>query len=342
MTKPVDIFGLMKIADKDYLGPWKDFEKEHINYEWKGTYMDEVGYKKLDVLREKVQNVLIRRTENEVSIQMPSVIHKQVNVVKDKVQIRLSEILREKKLEMLDSISEIDQKIISSNSQEFKEKMTQRKTQIESSIKGLIASDQAIADDPRLFLSTKSKMIAELFTPHIPSDYSGSPKTEAILDQIEEILDQSEKVVVFTKYVRYVELLADVISKHLGVTPLQYHGQMNGNERNETIRKFTQDPSGDYPIILMTDAGSEGLNLQVARYQFNCDLPDSPAIKTQRMGRIRRASSSFAKAYTYDFITEDSFDTEKLKTLERAENVFDGIVEIDEAQSDALRKLSSD
>lgn len=339
MTKPVDIFGLMKIADKDYLGPWKDFEKRHIRYEQKGSFRDEVGYLNLDELREKVQNVLIRRTENEVSIQMPQVIHKTTNVLKDKTQEVLSEVLATKKKEFQEQLDQLQAQKAIAKDANLLLSLDARILQIESSMKGLIASDQAIADDPRLFLSTKSKMITDLFAPHIPKDYTASPKTEAILDQLEEILDESEKAVVFTKYVRYVELLFQDIQKKFKVTPLCYHGQMNGNERVDSIEKFTQDPAGDYPIILMTDAGSEGLNLQAARHQFNCDLPDSPAIKTQRMGRIRRASSSYTKAYTYDFITERSFDTEKLKTLQRAENIFDGLVEIDEAQSAALKKM---
>ena len=341
MTKPVDIFGLMKIADKDYLGPWKEFEKEHILYEWKGSFQDEIGYRNLDVLRDKVQSVLIRRTENEVSLQMPSVIHKIVNVLKDKTQEVLSEVLEKKKEEFKVSLDQLEAQKLSTKDPSRILSLDARILQIESSTKGLIASDQAIADDPRLFLSTKSKMITDLFAPCIPKDYTGSPKTEAILDQLEEILDQSEKVIVFTKYVRYVELLADDIQKKLKVVPLCYHGQMKGDERIDAIQKFTQDPAGDYPIILMTDAGSEGLNLQAARHQINADLPDSPAIKTQRMGRIRRASSSYTKTYTYDFITDRSFDMEKLKTLERASNVFDSLVEIDEAQSLALKNLNT-
>ena len=64
-------------------------------------------------------------------------------------------------------------------------------------------------------------------------------------------------------------------------------GIINGDsgERNqETIARFREDPPG-YRVIVSTEAGSEGVNLQVANVLVNYDLPWNPMIVEQRIGR---------------------------------------------------------
>lgn len=69
------------------------------------------------------------------------------------------------------------------------------------------------------------------------------------------------------------------------------------------------------------------------------DQTDTPAIKTQRNGRVRRASSTYQTVFVHDLITEQSRDVERLANLERAMGLVDGVVSLDAAQSKALREI---
>ena len=86
---------------------------------------------------------------------------------------------------------------------------------------------------------------------------------------------------------------------------------------------------------------AEGLNLQIAKYVINIDQPDTYAIKTQRIGRARRAGSQFDNVIIYDLITAStnnvrSKDEERLENIEKNKDLSDALVSIDESQRQAL------
>ena len=86
---------------------------------------------------------------------------------------------------------------------------------------------------------------------------------------------------------------------------------------------------------------AEGLNLQNAKYIINIDQPDTLAIKTQRIGRTRRAGSQFDNVIIYDMITSSSTkaqskDEERLENILNNQNITDALVSIDDAQRKAL------
>ena len=87
---------------------------------------------------------------------------------------------------------------------------------------------------------------------------------------------------------------------------------------------------------------AEGLNLQVAKYVINIDQPDTYAIKTQRIGRARRASSQFDNIVVYDMITSSSNnakskDEERLENIENNKDLSDALISLDDSQSIALQ-----
>lgn len=79
-------------------------------------------------------------------------------------------------------------------------------------------------------------------------------------------------------------------------------GIINGDsgERNqETITSFRKKPPV-YRVIVSTEAGSEGLNLQIANVLVNYDLPWNPMIVEQRIGRVQRLASDHAYVSIYN------------------------------------------
>ena len=87
-------------------------------------------------------------------------------------------------------------------------------------------------------------------------------------------------------------------------------GIINGDsgERNqETIKLFRKKPP-HYRIVVSTEAGSEGVNLQVANVLVNYDLPWNPMIVEQRIGRVQRLASDHAFVSIYNITLRGTFE----------------------------------
>jgi superfamily II DNA or RNA helicase len=91
-----------------------------------------------------------------------------------------------------------------------------------------------------------------------------------------------EPALVFTEYrdtLRHVALA-------VGADAAMLHGGLTAAERAHEARRFTH---GEAPILLATDAASEGLNLhRRCRLVINLDVPWTPLRLEQRVGRVDR------------------------------------------------------
>lgn len=134
----------------------------------------------------------------------------------------------------------------------------------------------------------------------------------AKLDGLRRLIDQLKKenpdkwrLVVFTgRRETQTTIQAFLESQDLKV------GIINGDSgpRNqETLKKFRSNPP-DYRVIVSTEAGSEGVNLQVANVLVNYDLPWNPMIVEQRIGRIQRLASEHAHVSIFNIMLRGTFE----------------------------------
>ena len=210
---------------------------------------------------------------------------------------------------------------------------------IEASSKALIAATQAAATDPRMFNMSNSKIMREAYGVMVPKSYKMSDKIESILDIVEDILQSGNKVILFSKFKTSAILIANDIQSNLKEKALLYTGAEDETSRDKAVDLFKNTMT--YNILIGTEAMAEGLNLQCAKFIINIDQPDTLAIKTQRIGRARRAGSQFDNVIIYDMITNstakaNSKDEERLSNIEKNQNLTDALVNIDEAQRIAL------
>lgn len=251
MSKPEDIFGIIQMVSPGYFGKWTDFANHFLTIDLKGKFGARVvGAKNLDELRSLVQNIVIRRTEYEVSIQLPSTIVKQVNCPMDKTQETLLLEIQKVQEDIGNSLDKlkVDGKIPDFN----KEKAEQ----LEAKSKGLIAARQAASTDPRLFALSYSKMMRDTFGKLVPSTYKMSSKIESILDTVEDILINGDKVILFTKFRTCAEMIANDIEKELKEPVLLYTGAENDLQRDIAIDYFKN--TSTHNILIGTEAMAEG------------------------------------------------------------------------------------
>ena len=97
-----------------------------------------------------------------------------------------------------------------------------------------------------------------------------------------------EPLIVFTEYRDTLEALERAFCAQRKTTVL--HGGQNPHERHDAVEAFA---SGRADLLLATDAGAEGLNLQGrCRLVVNLELPWNPTRLEQRIGRVDRIGQS--------------------------------------------------
>ncbi len=99
------------------------------------------------------------------------------------------------------------------------------------------------------------------------------------------VLENGEKLVIFTEHKDTLLYLEGRLSKSGGYKVATIHGGKTVDERREAQWAFAKPET---QILIATDAAGEGINLQFCRLLINWDIPWNPNRLEQRMGRIHR------------------------------------------------------
>jgi len=130
----------------------------------------------------------------------------------------------------------------------------------------------------------------------IEEDIPPSTKMKKLLELVQGYLaeDKSVKVLVFSQFVSFLDLLSDFLNIH-GIKNIGYRGSMGQSERSEAIRRFSMPSAIADSISVMlisTKAGGVGLNLTMASKVICCDLAWNPATENQAVDRAHRIGQS--------------------------------------------------
>lgn len=156
-------------------------------------------------------------------------------------------------------------------------------------------------------------------------------KVEKLLEVIKEVFaNGSHKLIVFAlfrKTLRYLQIRL----KKAGYNAVVIHGQINN--RDEILQQFKMDDN--IQVLLSSEVGSEGLDMQFCNSMVNYDLPWNPMVVEQRIGRIDRFGQKSPVVNIYNFIVAGSIQEEiYIRLLERI-GIFQGTVGDMEAILDA-------
>jgi len=139
-------------------------------------------------------------------------------------------------------------------------------------------------------------------------------KAEALLDWIYRLQaeegDPDLKVLVFTEFVPTQEMLYGFLTER-GFEVVCLNGSMDMEERKRVQDAFAKDAR----ILISTDAGGEGLNLQFCHVVINYDIPWNPMRLEQRIGRVDRIGQTHT-VRAINFVFEDSVEHRVREVLE--------------------------
>lgn len=103
----------------------------------------------------------------------------------------------------------------------------------------------------------------------------------------------------------------------------------SGARNQQTISRFKATPP-EYRVIVSTEAGAEGVNLQMANVLVNFDLPWNPMIVEQRIGRIQRLGSDYQNVVVYNLTLRGTFEDYIVgRLIEKLQMASDAIGDID-------------
>lgn len=269
-----ELFTVVQFVDEHRLGPAHEFYHRHRVVDDNGKVQ---GYRNLAELREKLRPILLRRTRSEVAKQLPSRTDTIVRVTPTAEQLELHE--------------SFARRIAQITSKKYLTEMDLLQLQKSLMMCRMAADGTFLVDKEQPGYSSKLDRLAELL-----AELSEHPERKIVLfsewkgmlNRIEEILDGLE--------MDYVRLDGSVTQK----------------KRPALVKRFQEEPT--CRVILMTNAGSTGLNLQSADTVINVDLPWNPAVLEQRIGRAYRMGQE-RPVQIYNLVTEETLEERLLDTL---------------------------
>ena len=123
--------------------------------------------------------------------------------------------------------------------------------------------------------------------------------------------DPNLKILIFTEFVPTQEMIGKFLSDR-GFSVVSLNGSMNMEERRQAQEAF----AGDIRVMVSTDAGGEGLNLQFCHVVVNYDIPWNPMRLEQRIGRVDRIGQKHI-VRAVNFVFEDTVEHRVREVLEQ-------------------------
>ncbi|MHB8324498.1 MAG: DEAD/DEAH box helicase [Candidatus Dormibacteria bacterium] len=148
----------------------------------------------------------------------------------------------------------------------------------------------------------------------------GTEKVRVLLELLRRHGGREEKVVVFTGFRRTLEFLDSLLGAE-GLSHSVYHGSLSHRQKEAAISRFERE----LPVLLTTEAGGEGRNLQFCHVMINFDLPWNPMRIEQRLGRIHRVGQEH-EVLLSNLVSADTIEDRILRVLEARISLFELVV----------------
>lgn len=129
-----------------------------------------------------------------------------------------------------------------------------------------------------------------------------------------------EPVIVFTQFRATQQALAEALKRH-DIRVTSFHGQLGQTERLAALAAFREKGG----VLVSTEAGSEGQNLQFCRVVINYDLPWNPMRVEQRIGRVHRLGQK-RDVLIVNLVAPDTIEMYVLRLLQEKIKLFEEVI----------------
>ncbi|MFC4100101.1 DEAD/DEAH box helicase [Paenibacillus xanthanilyticus] len=137
---------------------------------------------------------------------------------------------------------------------------------------------------------------------------------------MELIREMNDKVIIFTEYRATQEYLLNYFRQH-NLVAVPYRGGMNRGKKDWMMDLFR----GRAQVLIATEAGGEGINLQFCHHIINFDLPWNPMRVEQRIGRVHRLGQK-NDVKIYNLCTLGTIEEHIVELLHEKINLFELVI----------------
>lgn len=131
---------------------------------------------------------------------------------------------------------------------------------------------------------------------------------------------KGEKAIIFTQFRASLEAIVAALAAE-GISHAIFHGELGWREREEELEEFRLQKQ----VLVSTEAGGEGRNLQFARIVIHFDLPWNPMRLEQRIGRVHRLGQEHP-VRVINLVSRGTIEAYVLEILERKIRMFELVV----------------
>lgn len=142
-------------------------------------------------------------------------------------------------------------------------------------------------------------------------------KAEATMRLVQDIGD---KVIIFTEYRATQEYLLNYL-RNAQIIAVPYRGGMNRGKKDWMMDLFRNRAQ----VMVATEAGGEGINLQFCHNIVNFDLPWNPMRVEQRIGRVHRLGQT-DDVRIFNLSTRGTIEEHILSLLHEKINMFEMVI----------------
>ncbi|MBN2571080.1 MAG: DEAD/DEAH box helicase [Ignavibacteriales bacterium] len=147
----------------------------------------------------------------------------------------------------------------------------------------------------------------------------------------------NEKIIIFS----YFRATLKYLTERLNCDKINSIMLIGGDNKENTIKSFKED--SNIRILLSSEVGSEGIDLQFCRTLINYDLPWNPMKIEQRIGRIDRLGQKADKISIWNLFYDDTIDSRIYIKLFNRLNIFQNVLgNIEPILGDKIRPLTYD
>ncbi len=255
-----------------------------------------------ELLRKIVYPFILRRTKDQVALDLPPRSDRVMYVEMDKAQRKVYTKTRDNYRAQLLGLIESE----GMNSARFKV------------LEGLLRLRQ-ICNHP--------KLVREKFR-------GDSAKMALLLETLQTLQQEGHKALVFSQFVQMLHLIRDEMDR-LGLTYTYLDGRTR--KRQERVDTFQNDPNLSFFLISLK-AGGVGLNLTAADYVIHVDPWWNPAVEMQASDRSHRIGQD-KPVFVYKLITKDSVEEKILELQQRKQNLVEQLIT---AEGSFLKQLTAE
>ena len=285
----VELFNLLTLLKPGLLKTEAAFKKEYVSSK-NGRVP-----KNPEKLRQLMREVMVRNTRSLVDIQLPKRFATTITVTpspsEQKLYQDLTQFLRDSD-ENLDKFSRTNLLMRAGSSSRA----------LTESLKNLA---KRLPSDELHTLTRRAAKIKQV------------QKALALVDLLKQ---SQQKTIVFTTHKATSAYLAETLQS-AGIPFAEFLGDMSLKEKDAAIDAFRERVS----VLLASETGGEGRNIQFANSIVNYDLPWNPMKIEQRIGRIHRIGQT-QDVFIFNFCLKDSIEEYILRILHDKINMFELVV----------------